>query len=85
MTPGAQVQSQKEVPLAEVPEAALAAAEGALEAEPKAAALVTLMDGEEVFQIKATSGAGEEVAVYVTPAGEIMESGTEKGGPIKGR
>jgi hypothetical protein len=79
MTPGAQVQSQQEVPLAEVPEAALAAAKGALEAEPKAASLVTLMDGEEVYQIEATSAAGEDVAVYVTPAGEIMESGTQQG------
>jgi hypothetical protein len=80
MTPGAQVKSQQEVPLAEVPEAALAAAKGALETEPKAASLVTLMDGEEVYQIEATSAAGEDVTVYVTPAGEIMESGTEQGG-----
>jgi hypothetical protein len=80
MTPGAQVKSQQEVPLAEVPEAALAAATAALETEPKAASLVTLMDGEEVYQIEATSAAGEDVTVYVTPAGEIMESGTEQGG-----
>ena len=80
MTPGAQVKSQQEVPLAEVPEAALAAAKGALETEPKAASLVTLMDGEEVYQIEATSAAGEEVAVYVTPAGEILESGTQQEG-----
>ena len=80
MTPGAQVKSQQEVPLAEVPEAALAAAKGALDAEPKGASLVTLMDGEEVYQIQATSAAGEDVAVYVTPAGEIMERGTEQGG-----
>ena len=79
MTPGAQVKSQQEVPLAEVPEAALAA-KGALEGEPKAASLVTLMDGEEVYQIEATSAAGGEVAVYVTAAGEIMERGTEQGG-----
>jgi hypothetical protein len=79
MTPGAQVQSQREVPLAEVPEAALAAAKGALEAEPTAASLLTLMDGEEVYQIEATSAAGEEVAVHVTPAGEIMQGQKEQG------
>jgi hypothetical protein len=79
MAPGAQEQSEREVPLTEVPEAALAAAKGALEAEPKEAYLVTLMSGEEVYEIEATSAAGEEVAVYVTPAGEIVEREKEQG------
>jgi hypothetical protein len=55
-------------------------AKGALETEPKAASLVTLMDDEEVYQIEGTSAAGEDLTVYVTPTGEIMESGTEQGG-----
>ena len=76
MTPGLQVQSEQEVPLADVPDAALAAAKGALDAEPQGASRVTLMEGEEVYQIEGTSAAGEGVAVYVTPAGEIMEGGT---------
>jgi hypothetical protein len=79
MTPGAQEQSEQEVPLAEVPEAALAAAKGALEAEPKEAYLVTLISGEQVYEIVATSAAGEEVAMYVTPAGEIVEREKEQG------
>lgn len=79
MAPGAQEQSEREVPLAEVPEAALAAAKGALEGEPKSAHLVTLISGEEVYEIETTSAAGEEVAVYVTPAGEIVESEKEQG------
>jgi hypothetical protein len=77
MTPGAQERSERKVPLTEVPEAAIAAAKEALEADPKEAYLVTLMSGGEVYEIEATSGAGEEVAVYVTPAGEIVER--EKG------
>jgi hypothetical protein len=79
MTPGVQEQSEREVPLAEVPEAALAAAKGALEADPNVAYLVTLMNGEEVYEIEATSAAGEEVAIYVTPAGEIVEREKEQG------
>jgi uncharacterized protein YbjT (DUF2867 family) len=79
MAPGVQEQSEREVPLAEVPEAALAAAKGALEAEPKEANLVTLMGGEKVYEIEATSAAGEKVAVYVTPAGEIVEREKEQG------
>jgi hypothetical protein len=77
------VKSQQEVPLAEVPEAALAAAKGALETEPKAASLVTLMDGEEVYQFEATSATGEDVTVYVTPAGEIMEKRDRAGRRIR--
>jgi Rieske Fe-S protein len=79
MAPGAQEQSEQEIPLAEVPEAALAAAKKALEAEPKEAYLVTLISGEEVYELEATSSAGEEIAVYVTPAGEIVEREKEQG------
>jgi hypothetical protein len=78
MTPGAQVQSEREIPLAEVPEAALAAAKGALEAEPTAASLLTLIDGDELYQIEATSAVGEELAVHVTPAGEIIRGQNEQ-------
>ena len=78
LAPGAQERSEREVPLAEVPEAALTAAKGALQADPKEAYLVTLMSGEEVYEIEATSAAGEEVAVYVTPAGEIVEREKEE-------
>ena len=77
--PGVQEKSEREVPLTEVPEAALAAAKGVLEAEPKAAYVVTLMSGEEVYEIEATSGAGGEVAVFVTAAGEIVEREEEEG------
>jgi hypothetical protein len=79
MAPGGQEQSEREVRLVEVPEEALAAAKGALEVEPEEAYLVTLISGEEVYEIEATSAAGEEVAVYVTPAGEIVERGEEQG------
>jgi hypothetical protein len=79
MAPGVQERSEREITLAEVPEAALAAAKDALEAEPKEAYLVTLMSGEEIYEIEATSAAGEEVAVYVTPAGEIVEREKEQG------
>jgi hypothetical protein len=41
--------------------------------------LVTLMGGEKVYEIEATSAAGEEVAVYVTSAGEIVEREKEQG------
>jgi hypothetical protein len=78
MTPGVQEQSEREISLAEVPEAALAAANEALEAEPEEAYLVTLMGGEEVYEIETTSATGEEVAVYVTPGGEIMEREKEQ-------
>jgi hypothetical protein len=40
---------------------------------------VMLMNGEEVYEIEATSAAGEEVAIYVTPAGEIVEREKEQG------
>ena len=78
MAPGAQEQSEREIPLAEVPEAALAAAKGVLEAEPTEAYLVTLTGGEEVYEIETTSATGEEVAVYVTPGGEIVEREKEQ-------
>jgi hypothetical protein len=71
IAPGAQEQSKREVPLAEVPEAALAAAKNTLEAEPKSAYVVTLMSGEEVYEIESASGGGGQVAVFVTAAGEI--------------
>lgn len=73
IAPGVQEQGEREVPLAEVPEAALASAKGALKAEPRAASVVTLMSGEEAYKIQASSGAGEELAVLVTAAGEILE------------
>ena len=78
IAPGVQEQSEQEIPLAEVPEAALAAAKGALGGEPTEAYLVTLMDGEEVYEIATTSAAGEEVAIYVTPSGEIVEREKEQ-------
>jgi hypothetical protein len=73
IAPGVQQQSKREVPLAEVPEAALSAAKSRLEAEPESASLVTLMSGEEVYEIKSASGDGGEVAVFMTAAGEIVE------------
>jgi hypothetical protein len=73
IAPGAQEQSKREVPLAEVPEAALAAAKNTLEAEPESAYVVTLMSGEEVYEIQSASGGGGQVAVFVTAAGEIVE------------
>ncbi len=66
-------ETEQAVPIEQVPEAAIEAAKGALEAEPTEAALVTLKDGEQVYELEATKD-GEEVAVYVTPEGDILET-----------
>jgi hypothetical protein len=69
--PSPEVQIGQELPLGEVPEAALDAAEGALNAEPEKANVITLSDGKELYQITNISDT-EVNTVYVTTAGEIV-------------
>ncbi len=71
ISPGVEEAREQEVPLDEVPEAAVEAAKGALEVDPEEAYFVILADGRKVYEIEATKD-GEEVAVYVTSAGEIV-------------
>ena len=71
--PGVQERSEREISMTEVPVPAMAAAKDALEAEPKKAYVVTLISGEEVYEIEADSPSGGESAVYVTATGEVVE------------
>lgn len=77
IAPGVQARSEQEIPIEEVPEAALSAAKDALQKEPSKAYRVTLISGDEVYELESRSGTGEEAAVYVTASGEIVESGEE--------
>ncbi len=70
-------ETEQAVPIEQVPEAAISAAKGALDAEPTKAYRVILKDGQQVYELEATKD-GEEVAVYVTPEGEILETDREE-------
>ena len=74
-------ENEKEVPLSEVPAAAVAAAQGAVAGIELAEANVEKEDGQMVYDIEGTAN-GKEYTIEVTAEGEVLEveEETEDGG-----
>jgi uncharacterized membrane protein YkoI len=65
-------ENEKEVPLSEVPAAAVTAAEGAVEGITLTEAEVEKEDGQMVYDIEGTAN-GKEYTIEVTAEGEVLE------------
>jgi hypothetical protein len=65
-------ENEKEVPLSEVPAAAVEAAQGAVEGITLAEAEVEKEDGKTVYDIEGTAN-GKEYTIEVTAEGEVLE------------
>ncbi|UCE49466.1 MAG: PepSY domain-containing protein [Phycisphaerales bacterium] len=72
-------ENEKEIPLSEVPGAAVAAAKGAVEGIELTEAEVEKEDGQTVYDIEGTAN-GKEYSIEVTAEGEVLEveEGTEQ-------
>jgi uncharacterized membrane protein YkoI len=65
-------ENEKEVPLSEVPAAAVEAAKGAVEGISLTEATVEEEDGQTVYDIEGSAN-GKEYAIEVTAEGEVLE------------
>ncbi len=66
--------SERDIPLDQVPQAAMNAARGQLASVSKAEQVTRKADGSTVYEIKGKNNDGETIELFVTPEGQVLGS-----------